>query len=102
VLDVEASNIDGFQWTDTCVSSPQLNRPIWEGKSSSTLKTVICRKNSFQTWTQFSVKNNVVDASAITEMVVLGVNHVFFFISDECAYLKQNEHFSTLKNVRCT
>jgi hypothetical protein len=23
------SNIDGFLWTDTCVSSPQKNRPIW-------------------------------------------------------------------------
>jgi hypothetical protein len=28
VLDATASNIDGFLWTNTCVSSTQLIRPI--------------------------------------------------------------------------
>jgi hypothetical protein len=28
VLDAAATNIDGFLWRDTCVSSTQLNRPI--------------------------------------------------------------------------
>jgi hypothetical protein len=29
VLDAAASNIDGFLWRDTCVSSNQLNRLVW-------------------------------------------------------------------------
>jgi hypothetical protein len=28
VLDVAASNIDGFLWRDTCVSSTQVNRSV--------------------------------------------------------------------------
>jgi hypothetical protein len=30
-----ASIIDGFLWSDTCVSSPQLNRHIWSKKCLS-------------------------------------------------------------------
>jgi hypothetical protein len=29
------SNIDGFLWRDTCVSSTQQNRPIWRKGSLS-------------------------------------------------------------------
>jgi hypothetical protein len=29
VIDVAASKIDAFLWKDTCVSSTQLNWPIW-------------------------------------------------------------------------
>jgi hypothetical protein len=36
VLDAATSNIDGFLWRDTCVSSTQLNRPIWNKVSLST------------------------------------------------------------------
>jgi hypothetical protein len=28
-LDVSASNLHGFLWKDTCVSSTQLNSPVW-------------------------------------------------------------------------
>jgi hypothetical protein len=33
VLNAAASNIDGYLWSDTCVSSTQLNRPIWNKQS---------------------------------------------------------------------
>jgi hypothetical protein len=36
VLDAATSNIGGFLWRDTCVSSTQLNRPIWNKVSLST------------------------------------------------------------------
>jgi hypothetical protein len=35
VLDAAACNLDGFLWRDTCVSSTQLNRPIWNKQSLS-------------------------------------------------------------------
>jgi hypothetical protein len=35
VLDAPDSNIHGFLWRDTCVSSTQLNRPIWKKESLS-------------------------------------------------------------------
>jgi hypothetical protein len=37
VLDVPASNIDGCLSRDTCISSTQLNRPIWKKRSVSKL-----------------------------------------------------------------
>jgi hypothetical protein len=33
VQDDPESNIHGFLWRDTCVSSSQLNRPIWRKQS---------------------------------------------------------------------
>jgi hypothetical protein len=30
MLDAAASNIVGFLWRDTCVSSTQVNKPIWK------------------------------------------------------------------------
>jgi hypothetical protein len=36
VLDALASNINDFLWINTCVSSTELNRPIWKRKSLST------------------------------------------------------------------
>jgi hypothetical protein len=30
VVDAEGSKIEGFLWSETCVSSSQLNRPIWK------------------------------------------------------------------------
>jgi hypothetical protein len=33
VLESAASFIDGFFWRDTCVSSTQVNRPIWSKQS---------------------------------------------------------------------
>jgi hypothetical protein len=35
VVDDPASDIDGFLWSDTCVSSTQLNRPVWNKESLS-------------------------------------------------------------------
>jgi hypothetical protein len=37
VLDAPASTSDGGLWTDTCVSSTQLNKPIWNKHSLSPL-----------------------------------------------------------------
>jgi hypothetical protein len=44
VLDVLASNVDGFLLTDTCVSSSQINWPIWNSEPMFTLKN-LCNKN---------------------------------------------------------
>jgi hypothetical protein len=63
--DAEASNKDGFVWKNTCVSSTQVNRPnLEQTEPISTLKTVICRKYSFQKFTQFLLGNNVLDPNA--------------------------------------
>jgi hypothetical protein len=35
VTDAAATNIDGFHWRDTCLSSTQRNRPIWSKHSIS-------------------------------------------------------------------
>jgi hypothetical protein len=35
VLDAPASNTDGLVWRDTCVSSTQMNRPMWKKQSLS-------------------------------------------------------------------
>jgi hypothetical protein len=35
MLDAPASNVDGFLWRDTCISSTQLNRPISNKESLS-------------------------------------------------------------------
>jgi hypothetical protein len=35
MLDVPASNNGGFLWRDTCISSTQLNRPVWKKESPS-------------------------------------------------------------------
>jgi hypothetical protein len=64
VLDVPASNTDGFLLRDTSVSSTWLNRPTWSKESLSPPWKLICRKFSFQTWTKFSQWNNVLDAPA--------------------------------------
>jgi hypothetical protein len=37
VLVAPASTSDGVLWTDTCVSSTQLNKPIWNNHSLSPL-----------------------------------------------------------------
>jgi hypothetical protein len=39
VLDAAASHIHGFLWRDTCVSSTQLNSPIWTNKPYLQLET---------------------------------------------------------------
>jgi hypothetical protein len=35
VLDIPASNKHGFLWRDTCISSTQLNKPVWNEESLS-------------------------------------------------------------------
>jgi hypothetical protein len=58
VLGAVASNIDGFLWTDTCVSSTQLNRFIWGEYSLSPPETpklqevILSKYNSILTWKQ--------------------------------------------------
>jgi hypothetical protein len=49
MVDAAASNINGFLWRDTCVSSPMMNSPIWNKMSLSPLwNTLSRRKYSFQ------------------------------------------------------
>jgi hypothetical protein len=38
MLDTAASNIDGFLWRETYVSSNQLSRPIWYKQTLSPLE----------------------------------------------------------------
>jgi hypothetical protein len=33
MLDASSSNIDGFVWRDRCISTTQLNRPIWSNRA---------------------------------------------------------------------
>jgi hypothetical protein len=47
VLDPIANNTDGFQSRETYVSLIQVNRPICNKMSLSTLKNISCRKYSF-------------------------------------------------------
>jgi hypothetical protein len=49
---------------DTCVSSTQLNRPIWNKMSLSPLENYDFRKCSFEKLTQFLLGNNEVYAPA--------------------------------------
>jgi hypothetical protein len=51
-------------WRDTCISSPQPNRPICANRAYIHLKTVIWRKYLLQTLIQFSLGNNDLDATA--------------------------------------
>jgi hypothetical protein len=39
VLDAAASNVDSFLWKEICVSSTQMNRPIWSKQSPSPPET---------------------------------------------------------------
>jgi hypothetical protein len=64
VIDAAASNLGGFLWINTCVSSTLLNNLFGAYKPISTLKTIISRKHSFQKLTQFSRGNNVLDTPA--------------------------------------
>jgi hypothetical protein len=48
MLEVPASNVEVFLWKDTCVSSPQLDRPILKREPISFLKILTCRKISFK------------------------------------------------------
>jgi hypothetical protein len=51
MLDALSSNTDGVHWTDTCVPSRKLNRPIWNKISlhhieNSDLQEVFLRKTN--------------------------------------------------------
>jgi hypothetical protein len=63
VLDAYASNTDGFLFRDTCVSSTQLNKPVWNIKSLNNLEKPNSRKYSFQKLTQLS-QGNELDTAA--------------------------------------
>jgi hypothetical protein len=52
-----------FSMTDTCVSSAQLNRPIWTKCVFSTLKSLFGSQFFFQKLIQFSARINVLHAS---------------------------------------
>jgi hypothetical protein len=64
VLDASASNLDGFPWRDTCVSSTLLNRPIWNKFSLCHHENYIVQEVFFQKLPQFSQGDNVIDAAA--------------------------------------
>jgi hypothetical protein len=62
VLNVSASNTNGFPWRDSCGYSTQLNRSIWNKESLLHMENLRCRKYIFQKRTQFLQGNNVLDA----------------------------------------
>jgi hypothetical protein len=76
VLDAPDSNIHGFLWRDTGVSSTQLSLPISKTESLSTFKNLSFRKHSFQTLIQFCLEYNLLDA--------LASNIDDFLSSDSC------------------
>jgi hypothetical protein len=61
VLGAPASNIDGFVWRDTCVSSSQAKRPIWNKMSLSPSENYdfrdvfLSKTNSIVNWEQCSI-----------------------------------------------
>jgi hypothetical protein len=62
VLDAAHSNIHGFLFRDTCVSSPSKLAYLGQNEPFDTLKTIICRNYSFPKLTQFLQGNNARDA----------------------------------------
>jgi hypothetical protein len=62
--DTPSSNTDGWLWTDTFVSSMQLNSLIWGSRAYLHLKHLSFRKYSFQKLTEFSKWNNVLHSHA--------------------------------------
>jgi hypothetical protein len=65
-----------------------------------TLKTMSCRKYSFQDLTQFSQEKHILDAPASSTDDVLLRESLFHQLS-QIGLLKQNEPFSTLKTMIC-
>jgi hypothetical protein len=70
------SNIDGFLWKDTCVSSTQLNWPFGIKWAFLHLENYDLLRYSFQKFTQFLQGNNVQDAAAS--------NREGFLLRDTC------------------
>jgi hypothetical protein len=64
VQDVAVSNILGFLWRHTCVSSTQLNRSFGANRAYFHLENIIIRKYSFKKVTQFSQGNNALSFPA--------------------------------------
>jgi hypothetical protein len=64
------------------------------------MKTVICRKYSFQKLTQFSLGNNALGALLVKQMESFE-RYLYFFNLHEKANLEQNKPFSTLKTMIC-
>jgi hypothetical protein len=65
VLDAPASTSDGGLWTDTCVSSTQLNKPIWNNhRLSPVLQTHLAESILFKKELNCHREKNVLDSEA--------------------------------------
>jgi hypothetical protein len=65
VVDAPDSNWDGYLWRDTCVSSNQLNRPIWNKMTLSPHWNLWFFSNyTFQKPAHFLQEKNVLNAPA--------------------------------------
>jgi hypothetical protein len=81
VIDVRASNTDGFLLSDTCGFSTQLNRDIWNEERLSPAGNLSCRKYCCQNITEFSQGNNVLDAVASNTDCLFAETYVFLQLS---------------------
>jgi hypothetical protein len=77
-LDAASSNIDGFLWRDTCVSSTRLNMPIGNKWAFVHLENYDLQENSFQKLTQFWQWNNVLNSPVS--------NTDGFFLRNTCVF----------------
>jgi hypothetical protein len=64
VVDAANSHTDGLLSRDTCVSPIQQLAYLQQIETFSNLKNLSCRKYSFQNLSQFSQRNNFLDAAA--------------------------------------
>jgi hypothetical protein len=93
-----ASNTECFLSRDTCVSSTQRGRPIWNTMALLTLKTMICMKYLCKL-TRLTGKNVTDDPDSTHTVFNREIN--LFFNSTESTYLEKNEPFPTLKGLIC-
>jgi hypothetical protein len=97
VLDASGSNTDGFPWRDTCVFSPQPNRPIWNNMSQSSpgilwyAGTIPLRNLTILTWKQWPRCYSLKPTRFPLE------RYMSFFNLSEQAYWQLKAPFCTLK-----
>jgi hypothetical protein len=99
VLDVEASNPDSFLWTDTYVSSTQLNSPIWN-KAHLNFKTKRAGRFPFKNYLNYHRETMCWMVWILTQMCFLE-RYMCVHNSAAYTYLEQIEPISTLKNLSC-
>jgi hypothetical protein len=77
-LDPSLSNTDVFLSRDKCVSSTQLNMPVWYKQSLTAPRETRVAELFLSKLPQFSQENNVLDAPASKKVIFLS-RHICFF-----------------------